>query len=301
VLVDQFPPPPESDGPGLAGEERMQLMSLGYLSGAGGGGSDAGNMADPKEMVGLHNELIQAGALLASGKLEQAGTVTAGVLDRDPDNPGALALSGVLSAAGSGQGLADLRRAAELAPGNWEIRRNLGNALHLAGDPAGAVREYQAAMELQPADPATWFGLGNVLFSSGNLAEAEKAYRQALALDREQPAVQAALGTTLGKQGDLAGGRGMLKAALRREPAMADAWNQLGILEEKGGDLPAARSAYLKALDQDADHADALFNVAKVSLRMGERKVAREWLGRLREVAPDYPLTQVLEERLDQP
>ena len=301
VLADQFPPPPESDGPVLVDEERIRLMSLGYLSGAGGGGIAGGTMADPKDLVGLHNDLIQAGALLASGKLEQAGTVTARVLDRDPDNPGALALSGVLASAGSGRGLADLRRAAELAPGNWEIRRNLANALHIAGDLGGAAREYEAAVALQPADPSTWFGLGNVLFSSGDLPRAEDAYRRALGLDREQPAVRAALGTTIGKRGDLAGGREMLRASLGSDPSQTDAWNQLGILEEKGGDLPAARSAYLKALDQDPDHADALFNVAKVSLRLGEVKVAREWLGRLKKAHPDYPLIPVLEERLPPP
>ncbi|MBD3867271.1 MAG: sulfatase-like hydrolase/transferase [Acidobacteria bacterium] len=301
AMVDLLPPPPMSEGPGLDSEERRRLMSLGYLSGGDGVEGTAGSSADPKDRVAIHNQLIRAGALLATGNPEQAGVVADEVLAVDPDNPGALALAGVLAVSGALEGLADLRRAAELAPGNWEIRRNLANALHISGDPGGAAREYQAAAELQPADPSTWFGLGNALFSAGDLVHAEEAYRQALALDREQPAVRAALGTTLGKRGDLDGGREMLRAALDQEPAMADAWNQLGILEEKGGDLPAARSAYLRTLELAPDHADALFNTAKVSLRLGEVQAAREWLGRLKQAHPGYPLTPVLEERLGAP
>jgi tetratricopeptide (TPR) repeat protein len=79
---------------------------------------------------------------------------------------------------------------------------------------------------------------------------------------------------------------------------MADAWNQLGILKEKGGELAAARADYLKALEARPGHADALFNVAKVSLRMGEVREAREWLDRLKRAHPAYPLTPVLEQRL---
>ncbi len=302
VLSDRFPAPPVSAGPGLDGEERLRLMSLGYLS--GGKSEQAGgdrSRADPKARVALHNDLIRAGALLATGNPEQAGKVAGEVLSRDPLNPGALALSGVLAAAGSGRGVADLRRAAELAPGSWEIRRNLANALQLSGDAAGATRQYRAALELQPGDPSTWFGLGNVLFIAGELTQAEEAYRRAFELDREQPVVCAALGTTLGRLGDLAGGREMLRNALERDPALADAWNQLGILEEKSGQLAAARAAYLKTLELVPDHADALFNTAKVSLRLGEIQAAREWLGRLKQAAPGYPLTPVLEERLKAP
>jgi tetratricopeptide (TPR) repeat protein len=301
VLVDRFPPPPDSGGLELGGEERRRLMSLGYLSGAGTTAGGDRILADPKNRVELHNDLILAGALLATGNPEQAGAMAASVLSRDPDNPGALALSGVLGGTDGGRGNSDLLRAAELAPGNWEIRRNLANALRITGDLAGAAREYRAAVGLQPGDPSTWFGLGNVLFVSGDLAEAEEAYRRALALDREQPAVQAALGTTLGKRGDLDGGREMLRAALDREPALADAWNQLGIQEEKSGDLEAARSAYLRTLDLAPDHADALFNTAKVSLRLGQVQAAREWLDRLKETNPGYPLTEVLEQRLEAP
>ena len=170
--------------------------------------------------------------------------------------------------------------------------------LHAAGDLEGAIREYRAVLEIQPELPAVWFGLGNVLYAAGDLARAESAYREALEPDRGQPAVLAALGTTLGKAGDLDGGRALLREALVLDPALADAWNQLGILEEKGGDFPAARRAYRACLARRPEHADALFNAAKVSLRMGEPNQARDYLVRLRNVDPDYPLIPVLEQRL---
>ncbi len=303
VLVDRFPPPPEIGTAGLEDEDRSLLMSLGYVSGSGSPKVTDGDPADPKDQVALHNDVVRAGELLGSGDFRQAGTVAGSVVARDPDNPGALALSGVLAAAegDAGRVADDLLRAAELAPGNWEIRRNLANALHTAGDIAGASREYRAALELQPNVPSVWFGLGNVLFAGGDLVRAEEAYRRALALDREQPAVQAALGVTLGKRGDLEEGRRMLSEALELEPAMADAWNQLGILEEKSGNLEGAKAAYLRVLALEPAHADGLFNAAKVSLRLGDRDGARAWLDKLHQANPDYPLAPVLEERLRRP
>ena len=303
VLTDRFPPPPEIGTAGLDEEELSLLMSLGYVSGSGGPGATHGDRADPKDRVSLHNDLIRAGALLGSGDRREAGTVVGSVLARDPDNPGALALSGVLAAAegGRGAGADDLRRAAELAPGNWEIRRNLANALHTTGDLAGAAREYRAALELQPDVSSTWFGLGNVLFAGGDLERAEEAYRRSMELDGDQPAVRAALGVALGKRGDLEKGRRMLAEALELEPGMADAWNQLGILEEKSGNLEGARAAYLRTLALEPAHPDGLFNVAKVSLRLGDRDGARAWLDKLQRIAPDYPLAPVLEERLRLP
>jgi len=306
ALLEQFPePPPVSEtGPPAGAPER--LMSLGYI----GGGKGATGAAlpdgrrperpDPKDRVGLHNELLESTALLALGERAAAADRAASVLKKDPDNPGALALVGVLATAGgdAGRGIEALVKALDRAPDNLEIRLQLANALHGAGRLEEAAELYRVAVERQPEMALPWYGYGNVLAGLGRNREAENAYRRSLALEPEQPGALAALGVVQGHTGDLAAGRKSLEAAVRMAPGMAGAWNHLGVLAEKMGDLEQARSDYRKVLELDPEHGDALFNAAKVALRMGDLDEAKARLAQLVRHHPDYPYRRFLEEKI---
>jgi tetratricopeptide (TPR) repeat protein len=61
--------------------------------------------------------------------------------------------------------------------------RNLGVTLHIAGDAAGAEREYRAALELDAAEPVVNNNLGVLAMARGELASAEQHLRRELELD----------------------------------------------------------------------------------------------------------------------
>jgi choline-sulfatase len=300
AALDRFPESPSPAGQKIDPDERERLLSLGYLSGGVSSGAADRSGPDPKDQVSLHNDLVRATGLLAERSFQEAADLTQAVLKRDPDNPGALSLLGVLAAAGGArpQGIAALQKAADLAPGSLEIRSQLANALHAEGRLEEAAREYSAIVEARPETAWHWYGFGNVLAALGNLEEAEAAYHESLQLEPGQPGVLAALGVTLGRGGKLSDGREALQSAVEIAPDMAGAWNHLGILKEKMGDLLAAQADYRQVLALQSDHGDALFNASKVAIRLNDLVEAQARLEELVLHHPDYPHRQFLEQEI---
>src|SRR5262249_6094429 len=81
-----------------------------------------------------------------------------------------------------GQAIASFRRAAELAPGDAQMWRTLGNACAAAEDNALALPCYQKVVALRPAQPLAHNDLGWALQEAGRPAEAAACYRRALEL-----------------------------------------------------------------------------------------------------------------------
>jgi len=75
-----------------------------------------------------------------------------------------------------------LRAAARIAPGNPQLRYDLGNALDQAGDLEGAMVEYREAVRLRPASVEAHNNLGAVLATSGRTEEAAAHFRKVLLL-----------------------------------------------------------------------------------------------------------------------
>lgn len=277
-------------------EQRARLRSLGYLPSPRHTRTDA-SRPDPKRLVTIHNDLLEAQERIAAGDFGRAAELVSRVLRADPGNPTALDLDGTLafSAGRDREGLARLEAAARAAPGSHRTLRNLANGLHLAGRLEEAARAYRAAIAIVPAEPEDHYGLANVLFALKDHAGAIAEYREAIRLGLDIPAVRAALGVALAAVGDAAGAERELRAAVAGDGKLAGAWNQLGILAEKAGRLDEARDRYRRALEVDPSHADALFNHAKASLRAGDLAAASEGVRRLLARNPDHPVGRYLE------
>ncbi len=295
-IVEELGTPDAAATRKLDDEERAKLESLGYL-GSPRSQRPAGSRPDPKRLVSLHNDVLEAKQRISVGDRATAAALVTRVLAADPGNPAALDLDGTLafSAGRDREGLARLEAAARAAPGTHRTLRNLANALHLAGRLEEAARTYRSAIALQPRQPEDHYGLGNVLFASKDIAGAVAAYREAIRLGLDAPPVRAALGVALAAAGDAAAAERELEAAVAGDPKLAGAWNQLGVVLEKAGRLPEARDSYRRALEAEPDHADALFNHAKVSLRLGDGSAAAESVRRLVAGHPEHPMGRYLE------
>ena len=79
--------------------------------------------------------------------------------------------------------LAGLRRAVELAPTNWGIRKRFIEALADSGDLAGARRELLGFLERQSFRASSWNLLGQLLARENDLPRARVAFQEALARD----------------------------------------------------------------------------------------------------------------------
>lgn len=200
------------------------------------------------------------------GKLPEAAALYQEVLRRDPRQPDALHLFGVLMHQGGQHeaGRQLVEAAVQLAPGRSDFHSNLGQILKalgkledaeaayrtaLAKSPGfvdalanlgallqerGAVAEaigfLQQAIRKEPGHANAHMNLGNALRKDGHVEEAEAAHRQAVSLAPLSEEGHANLATTLMDQDRLGEADRTLKRALLLNPALAEAVNSFGFL-----------------------------------------------------------------------
>jgi protein O-GlcNAc transferase len=131
--------------------------------------------------VKTETELKAAAAAHRGGRTAEARAVYERVLAREPGNPDALHLLGLLERdAGRLEDAAGLiRRAVRAAPRAADLHINLGGVLKDLGRPDEALACLRRAAALRGDHPQTYNNLAVVLRACGQLTEAAEAYRRA--------------------------------------------------------------------------------------------------------------------------
>ncbi|MBP2292184.1 tetratricopeptide repeat protein [Azospirillum rugosum] len=218
-----------------------------------------------------------------AGRLNEAATLYARILDADPEQPDAAQLLGVLYAQSghAAEGARLLRRSLALRPESAGGQSNLGGALHSLGDAAGAEDAFRRALRLDPGladahasragalralgragegaasaaralvlDPAHAEALVNradSLLALRRPPAAEAAARRALTVRPAFPGAQMALGSALAAQHRWDGAEAAYRAALAGRPRFAEAWENLGGLLAKLGRFEKSLTAFAEA------------------------------------------------------
>ncbi|CAA7625970.1 glycosyltransferase family 41 protein [Magnetospirillum sp. SS-4] len=146
-------------------------------------------------------------------------------------------------------------RALALKPDLAEECYHQGNALQLAGNPAGALEQYGLAIALRPGLAEAHNNMGTALFALGRHDEAIAAYTKALNI----------------------------------RPDFVDPHYNLGVLCAKTGRLRDAAEHYRKAVALRPDYAEAHNNLGGVLMEMGQAGEAEACHRRALELRPDYP------------
>lgn len=112
----------------------------------------------------------QAMAAFRAGRLDSAAVGFQRVLeDRPEDVDAMLYLGRIHRRQGRAAESADvLRRAARIAPGDPDVRRELGHLLMDLRQPRAAIRQYEQALEADADDPRTWAALIRALRAAGD-------------------------------------------------------------------------------------------------------------------------------------
>lgn len=195
-----------------------------------------------------------------AGNLEGASDSCAVLLEHAGDHPAALNLMGLVKQRQSLSGeAADLfRRAADAAPNDAGIRRNLGNALKRAGKMEEAMAAYEAAATLAPGDAAARFDFANALAGAGQINRAVDTYRHVLKLKPDHKPALLALARLAEQRGDPAGAAEALQSALALEPESGALLLSLGHALRRAGRLGEAIERYREAVAKQEDNAEAL-------------------------------------------
>jgi TolB-like protein/tetratricopeptide (TPR) repeat protein/DNA-binding winged helix-turn-helix (wHTH) protein len=182
---------------------------------------------------------------LVSGRFEQASVIYKDLISADPDNAdGYLGLGQALD----GEHLtADaeraLRQGINAEPTYWLAPTELGNFLIHHGRQAEAIPVYQRVTQLVPASPIAFSNLGAALELTGDFAGAASAYERSLAL-APSPAACYNLGSVYYFLGRFPDAVRVYTRATELAPADHHAW---GNLAEALWQIPASRAQAVDA------------------------------------------------------
>lgn len=229
-----------------------------------------------------------------AGQFKQAEQLYQQVLAKEPEQPDALHLMGILiHQTGDPDGGAELvkralrqrpddahmhtnlamilealgklpdamhhnQRAIELRPEHAGARLNLANQQRASGDIEAAIANYRALLELRPEDPGAWSNLGSALRACGQAADATEAYEKALNLSPDNPEVLSNLGNALQEQQRYTEAIEAFTQAIIQAPDFADAYANLGITHLQAGNPEKALAALAACRERDPGNRSAL-------------------------------------------
>ena len=162
-------------------------------------------------------QLNLATALLATGRLDEAGAVcAAGGQDAR--------LLRIAAYVHQQQGrlpeaAAAYEAAIRAAPGDWESLNNLGNVRAAMGEAEAAVEAFRAALALKPDQIEIVINLSDALGQAERVEERQAMMREAARISPEHPRVQLQLGFAEFEARDLAAAERAFRAAIRLEPS----------------------------------------------------------------------------------
>ncbi len=184
-LLARFPPYQQAATAAAAPdpETRARLESLGYLGGTGhvAGATD---LADPKDMVEVTTQLVDANAHLAAGRLPQALATAKRALARSKGDRSVLfAAAKIYLRMNRLKDAEDALRAFTAIQPKADVSVLLAQVLILDGREAEAERLLAQAESLDPRHGAVWIARGDLALKRGNKEDARAAYEKARSVD----------------------------------------------------------------------------------------------------------------------
>ena len=164
-------------------------------------------------------------------------------------------------------GMAALKEALQLDPGNAQYHNTLGLVLLNLGRPAEAQAEIQTAIDLEKTNPDLQHNLGIALAQQSRFEDAVAAYKKALAFPTYTTPEVAYynMGEAYIRMGKPQEAQESFRAAIQFEPTMVAAHYGLGLALSQGGRRDEAKAAFRQA--RDLDPASPFSELAKNALR----------------------------------
>src|SRR5579884_2266014 len=224
-------------------------------------------MQDPMQIAIQHHQ---------AGRLHEAGRIYQSVLARNPNNPDALHLLGLVAyQLGQHQPAAQLMsRAIGINPSPLYYA-NLAEVWRALGQLDKAVECCRTALALSPAYPEAANHLGLALMQQGKLAQAIEQFQAALMVRPNFAIVHSNLANALRAQGEVDSAIQHYRKAIECDPNLASAHAHLGQLLCERHELPEALEHCQKVIELRPGFAAAHFNLGNVFIMMGNLDEAR--------------------------
>ncbi len=241
-------------------ENLRHLMSLGYLSGSGTRPSQPG-LLDPKDGIGIEEELRKVQDIRDSGRIEEAVQMLNGIIKKNPTNFPAYSILGSIY----------------LGEGKLEEAKVC----------------FTEQIKLKPHTDGGHLNLGTVYKRLGNLQLAEKEYRAALVVNPRMAEAVASLASLLSSQGRTKEAREILETAISNQTESADIYFQAGYINATESNFEKARFNFSKCVSLDPMRHDALANLGQIAFKAGKADEAIIYFERAVKISgrPEYYAT----------
>lgn len=253
------------------------------------------NIRPRKKASGPHGQLAAALQFHQVGNLIEAEKGYRKILVRDPNNPDALHLCGVVK---SQQGnypaaIKLIQRAIDEYPHHADFYINLGNALAHQGQIDEAIERYRQAIKLNPGHVDVHHNMGNILKRAHRYPEAIQHLRKALQLKPGTAEIYNDMGNVLIDMRKMDDAIDCYQNALNLKPNYPAALNNMGTALKILEQFREAIQFYQQAIQMDPNYAEAFNNLGATFEMMGKSEEAIQFGKKALEIKPDFDLARV--------
>jgi len=239
-----------------------------------------------------------------SGRYDEAEAHYREVLSHGPNVRAERGLASLMSKQGKGEeAVARLRKLADADPSDLESRYQLGLALKLEGNCAGAVEEFDKILATDPKHVGALLNSGNCLNRIGRTEEgAERLERfqqaskeEADRVDRERRSYFLLLDADRGlDRGDVDAALKSIEEAVRINPNDAKAYAVRGQCLEAKGQVQGAMESYVKAAELNTTDPIIAVEAGRLLGKVGRYSDAIPYLERAVKIDPLMPEPHML-------
>ncbi|MEN6561409.1 MAG: sulfatase-like hydrolase/transferase [Acidobacteriota bacterium] len=277
-------------------ETREKLAALGYIGSFTDSSKLQGRkLADPKDKIGIFNELSRAREDGLAGDPDRAIAAIRAIIAEDPAIGDAhFGLGNVLfKARRFPEALEAFSKALDLKPDDSFAAINVANCYQAMGRYDEAEKFVLDYVARGFEDSQLYFLLGNIKVHHGQPDKAIPYFEKCLAVNPMSASAYNALGAvylTLDGPGDLERADRAFASAAAINPALTSLRYNTAQVREKQGRLEEAAALYGQEIQDTPKSYKALYNLSRVYRQMGREEEELRTLRRTMEVEPDFPL-----------
>jgi putative PEP-CTERM system TPR-repeat lipoprotein len=275
----------------------LVLTAAGDLGAAKSAFAEAAAVSEEK----FDPALVEAQALLQTGRTAEGMTRLEAVLRERPEDTPALTMLGIAKAqTGDLAGARKLfEKSLQIASDDSPVRINLANVLTRQGETARALKELEQVLERAPA---TAQALGMATALDVQAGEPDRARTRIAAAEKAKPGdadvllVKARFAQTQGQRDEA---RQLLQQVLKDAGDRSDVLRELGQLELARGEAGEATQLFERLVGRPDRQPQDFLLLAQAAEARGRLSQAREAIGQALALVPDYPAARHAEIRLD--
>jgi len=284
----------ETDYSKIDEETREKLAALGYI----GSFSDPAKLegkklANPKEKIGVFNELSRAREMGMGGRPDEAIRIIQGIIATDPDITDAYFSIGNI--------YFQQKKYAEAID---YFKQVLGRKPDDTFAAINGALSYEGMGKFDEAenfpfdyltkgfqDPQFYVMLGNMNFLQKKYDRAIPYFEKCISLNADSAGSHNMLAAVYVVKDDPDRAAQHIQRAIELNPRLSTVYYNQAQIYEKEGKLQEAEAAYLKELELSPKHFKFMYNLSRLYRVMGNTDREYEYLQKCLETEPNFPLT----------